>query len=141
MLTTLFKTLFPASTGLELINLDVTDQQATIHPTSTHPNTHCPSCHTISSSLHSRYERLATDLPWSGIPVLLRLAVRRFRCREPTCTYQVLTERLPDVLHPFARHTNRFKKLLEHVALTAGGELGHRLLEPLGCSVDLLRKS
>ena len=92
MLTTLFKTLFPASTGLELINLDVTDQQATIHPTSTHPNTHCPSCHTISSSLHSRYERLATDLPWSGIPVLLRLAVRRFRCREHTCTYQVLTE-------------------------------------------------
>jgi len=39
MLTTLFKTLFPTSTGLELTNLDVTDHQATIHLTSTHPNT------------------------------------------------------------------------------------------------------
>ena len=136
MLTTLFKTLFPASTGLELINLDLTDHQATIHLTSTHPNTYCPACDTISSSLHSRYERQVTDLPWSGIPVLLQLAVRRFRCREPTCTCQVFTERLPDVLQPFSRRTNRFKNALEHVALTAGGELGHRLLKPLGCSVS-----
>ncbi len=133
MLTALFKTLFPASTGLELSHLDVTDHQATIHLTSTHPSVHCPGCETISSSLHSRYERQVTDLPWSGIPVLLRLAVRRFRCREPTCRCRVLTERLPNVLHPFARRTNRFKHALEHVALTAGGELGHRLLKPLGC--------
>ena len=133
MLTILFKALFTASTGLELTNLDVTDQKAIIHLTSTHPSVHCPSCHTVSSSLHSRYKRQVTDLPWSGIPVLLRLAVRRFRDPEPTCTYQVFTERLPDVLHPFARRTNRFRKTLEHVALTAGGELGHRLLKPLGC--------
>ena len=94
MLATLFKTLFPSSTGLELTNLDVTDQQATIHLTSTHPNTHCPGCDTASSSLHSRYERQVTDLPWSGIPILLRLAVRRFRCREGRGSLELLKKRV-----------------------------------------------
>ena len=33
----------------------------------------CPSCQTVTSKVHSRYERAAADLPWEGIPVRLRL--------------------------------------------------------------------
>jgi transposase len=33
----------------------------------------CPSCQTVTSKVHSRYERAAADLPWEAIPVRLKL--------------------------------------------------------------------
>jgi len=38
----------------------------------------CPSCQTVTGKVHSRYERAAAGLPWEGIPVRLRLQVRKF---------------------------------------------------------------
>jgi hypothetical protein len=35
----------------------------------------CPSRQTVTSKVHSHYERAAADLPWEGVPVRLRLRV------------------------------------------------------------------
>ena len=50
MLTTLLKTLFSASTKRELSHPDVTDNQLTIYPYSTHRNVYCLGCKKIRSS-------------------------------------------------------------------------------------------
>jgi hypothetical protein len=45
----------------------------------------CPDCQISSSRVHSRDPRTVQDLPVSGIPLTLRLRVRRFFCDNPAC--------------------------------------------------------
>ena len=45
----------------------------------------CPACGVWSSRVHSGYTRQLVDSPAGGRPVLIRLAVRRFLCRNPAC--------------------------------------------------------
>jgi transposase len=42
----------------------------------------CPLCGKASARVHSHYQRHLADLPWQGRVVVLRVQVRRFRCRE-----------------------------------------------------------
>jgi transposase len=46
-----------------------------------------------SSSVHSRYQRHLTDLPWGARLVRLQLTVRKFVCRQPTCAADFSPER------------------------------------------------
>jgi transposase len=92
----------------------------------------CPLCSVLSSRIHSRYVRTLADLPWNGIPVRLRLTVRRFRCRTDTCDRRIFTERLPGIVAPYARRTARCAEALELIGFIVGGEAGARLLVRLG---------
>jgi transposase len=88
----------------------------------------CPGCGEPSRRVHSRYGRTARDLPWGELPVRLRLHVRRFFCDAPVCPRRIFTERLPGVVAPYARCTDRLAAWLTHVAFALGGEPGARLL-------------
>jgi len=48
-----------------------------------------PSCQTATGIVHSRYERSTADLPWEGIPVRLRLRVRKFFCLNSECQQRI----------------------------------------------------
>ncbi len=72
------------------------------------------------------------DLPWGGRRVRLLLGVRKFRCPHPGCSYQVFTERVPDLVVPYARKTVRLHEVLELVGFALGGEAGARLIGRLG---------
>ncbi|WP_426960387.1 ISL3 family transposase [Muricoccus radiodurans] len=87
----------------------------------------CPSCATPSRRVHSRYERVFSDLPWQGWPVTLRVQVRRFRRLNPACVRRTFAERLLGTASPAARRTKRLGDLQRHVALALGGEAGARL--------------
>ncbi len=91
----------------------------------------CPLCSRQSKRVHSRYVRVISDLPWQGIPVKLRLRVRRFFCDNPGCERKIFTERLPTVVAPHARRTLRLNNWLTRVAFALGGEPGARLLHGL----------
>ncbi len=93
---------------------------------STAPAASCPLCGAASSSIHSHYRRVPNDLPWGGLPAKLILRVRRFFCRAPSCARRVFAERLPGVLAPWARTTERLTMLLRAVAFALGGEAGAR---------------
>lgn len=97
---------------------------------------HCPDCGTISRRVHSYYDRKPMDLPWSRFTVRLRLRVRRFYCDGLLCKYRTFVERLPSVIAPYARRTNRLADNLEHVALSIGGEVGARILTQLRMSIS-----
>src|SRR5262249_20921050 len=69
----------------------------------TSPTASCPSCGTASSRIQSRYRRTLRDLPSRGRPIRLIMHVRRFFCKESTCTQKIFVERLPELCRPHAR--------------------------------------
>jgi transposase len=80
--------------------------------------------------------RRVSDLPWHGVRFDLQLRVRRFFCDHLGCTRCIFTERLPDVVAPYARRTVRLEAWLRALAFALafalGGEAGARLLHALG---------
>ncbi|MDO9714446.1 ISL3 family transposase [Paracraurococcus lichenis] len=96
----------------------------------------CPSCATLSSHVHSRYDRLLQDVPWQGRQVLLRVRARRFRCLAPACPRLTFAERLADTAPAAARRTERLADLQRHLGLVVGGEVGARLAARLAMPVS-----
>jgi transposase len=90
----------------------------------------CPECGQRSSSRHSSYMRRLQDLPWQGLTVQILLRVRRFRCRNLSCSRQVFTERVESIAS-YLRHTSRLAEIVRVVGYAAGGLPGARLLARL----------
>ena len=94
----------------------------------------CPRCGHSSTRVHSRYTRRLADLPWQGVAVKLVLSTRKFFCDNSACGRQVFTERLPELVAPYARRTRRLDDWFTAVGFAAGGAAGARLLGVLGLS-------
>jgi transposase len=67
--------------------------------------------------------------------VVLRLKVRKFVCRSATCPRKVFAERLPDLVRPWARVSNRLLEELKAIGLSASAEVSERLTPRLGMKV------
>jgi transposase len=103
----------------------------------------CPECGEPAMRVHSGYVRSPGDLPCGGVPLRLKLHARRLYCDTGNCSRRIFTERLPGVLEPYARRTNRLAEALEAVAYELGGTAGARLAAALGMSASrdtLLRR-
>jgi transposase len=72
------------------------------------------------------------DLPWGPLTVRIRLLVRTFVCRIPTCTRRIFTERVPELVAPYARKTHRLIAALQAIGVALGGQAGARLAHRLG---------
>jgi transposase len=125
--------ILPAPQVLELLSLRSTGSQiyAAVRPRSLTGN--CPLCG-ISSHVHSRYHRTLLDVPWCSVTLRLDLSVRRFFCDQPGCVRTIFTERLPEVVAPYARRTRRLADWFTLIGLILGGEAGARLLKQLGAT-------
>jgi transposase len=66
---------------------------------------------------------------------MLRLRVRKFVCRSSSCPRKVFAERLPDLVQPWARVSNRLLEELKAVGLAASAEVSERLAPRLGMQV------
>lgn len=130
------RALLPDFPGLVLQDAHFTDHKMVAVLRSTASCSSCPLCSASSSSVHSRYERFPTDLPWAGHPVKLVLRVRRFFCRVSSCRRRIFTERLPEVVAPYSRTTERLATLLRAVAFALGGEAGTRLAKRIGLTIS-----
>ncbi len=87
----------------------------------------CPECGQASRSVHSRYHRHPSDLPLSASRTALRIEVRRFYCRNPTCRRRTFAETPTDLLAPHARRTRRLGEAQARVGRACGGAGGARL--------------
>jgi transposase len=130
------RTILPDTEVLKLLHVCASDQSITLAARTTSAEVCCPVCGTLSRRVHSRYVRILADLPWQGIPVSVRLHVRRFFCDELSCQRAIFAERLPGVVAHYARRTERLEELLTHVSFALGGEAGARLLRELGVRVS-----
>jgi len=96
----------------------------------------CPDCQHASYSLHSRYSRTLQDLPWQGSTVVLRLDVRRFRCRTHDCPRATFAEAVPVVSPKYGRQTSRLSETVRFIGYVLGGEAGARLSGRLGMTTS-----
>lgn len=92
----------------------------------------CPLCGRRSRSIHSRYVRSVADLPLAGAAVVLRLRVRRFFCRVPSCPRRIFCERLPSLVAPQGRWSHGLRAAIQQIGFALGGEAGARLAQVLG---------
>lgn len=125
--------LLPDPTQLRLLCLTATDTRITIDVRPQASEGRCPLCAHHSMRIHSHYVRTLADLPWSSVAVQVRLHARRFFCPNSACKRRIFTERLPGIVEPYARRTNRLTSWVTHVAFLLGGEPGSRLLRR-GCA-------
>lgn len=117
---------------LVLGQVEIGEAQLTVEAISTQPRARCPGCGTLSDAVHCRYQRTVQDAPCAGRRVILCLRVRKFVCRVPTCPRKVFAERLPDLVQPWARVSNRLLEELKAIGLAASAEVSERLAPRLG---------
>src|SRR5258708_31854920 len=123
-----------------------------IYPTKTHltiqvacrlKSAACPLCQHSSERIHGSYGRTVADMPCGGRRVTLALTVRKFVCGTAGCPRKIFTERLPALVEPYARMTNRLSEVLQTLGFATCGELGERFAPQLGMQVSgptLLRR-
>src|SRR5947209_15162641 len=125
----------PLPEGMVIGQVEITAAQLTVEVISTQPFARCPTCGSSSDHVHCQYQRTVYDVPCGGRSVVLRLKVRKFCCRTPTCSRKVFAERLPDLVQPWARISNRLLEELKAIGLSASAEVSERLAPRLGMNV------
>ncbi|MBB4138023.1 ISL3 family transposase [Gordonia humi] len=70
------------------------------------PDQHCPACG-IAGRLRDHTERVVTDIPAAGHPVLLRIAVPRFVCETVDCARSIFRADITGIVEPRAVMTSR----------------------------------
>jgi transposase len=130
------RTVLPAPKLLDLIGVRATQNAITLDARTSSRVARCPVCCARSARVHSHYTRTLADLPWQGIPVTVRLRVRRFFCDHKVCNRAIFAERLPGLAAHYARRTERLEDWFTHVSFALGGEAGSRLLRDLGVVVS-----
>ncbi|RYF19901.1 MAG: ISL3 family transposase [Oxalobacteraceae bacterium] len=106
-------------------------EQRTLRIRSHSKTARCPDCQCRSRSVHTRYTRTAADLPTCGTATRLLILVRRFYCKNISCSRRTFAEQLSDVISPYARRTRRLAHIQSKIAIACGGEAGSRLLHAL----------
>ena len=105
----------------------------------------CPGCGAPSAQVHGRYQRSLSDLAVGGQKVLIRLEVRRFRCRAAGCPRVTFAEQVDGLTAPYARYSPPLRAALTAIAVALAGRPGARLATALGIPagrdtlLDLLR--
>jgi transposase len=125
----------PLPEGMVIGQVEIAAAQLTVEVISTQPFAPCPSCGSPSDHVHCQYQRTVHDVPCGGRRVVLRLCVRKFFCRVPTCQRKVFAERLPDLVQPWARVSNRLLEELKALGLSASAQVNERLAPRLGMKV------
>lgn len=124
--------LLPLPEGMHIDQIQASENEVSITVIATHPTSCCPLCSEPSCSIHSHYRRRVRDVPCGGRRVQLVLCVRKFFCRNPLCEQKIFTERLPDLVRPWAKMTIRYCQQLTSIGLATCGKGGTKLAARLG---------
>jgi transposase len=96
----------------------------------------CPTCEQPSRARHGRYSRDLQDLPAQGRPVVIRVSVQRWRCRNALCRRQTFSSRVPEAAGFAARRTRRASDFAGCLGHAVGGRPAHRLTARLGLTTS-----
>ncbi|MCU0552310.1 MAG: ISL3 family transposase [Leptolyngbya sp. Prado105] len=130
--------LLPSQEHLELqsYELDPKHRQVQVFVDSVQQFVRCPVCDHTAHRVHSHYERTLADLPWADYRLIIKLTVGKFFCDQMGCDRKIFTERIAEVMAPWARRTQRLAAQLSEIALYTGGEGGAKLSQKLHCPVS-----
>jgi transposase len=110
--------------GVTITDAAVDEKQTTIFCTPVARDPRCPDC-----GQHGRYRdtvvRPLTDLPVAGYPLVLRVAVPRYRCSTPACERAVFNQDLGKLAAPRSATTRRCARyVLRRLISAIAAELG-----------------
>jgi transposase len=88
-----------------------------------------------SSRVHSGYARQIEDSPVGSRPVVIRLTVRRFFCKNPDCPQATFAEQVEGLTARYRRRSVPLLELLAQIGLALAGRAGARLAAVLGTAV------
>ena len=71
--------------------------------------------------VHGRYSRDLQDLLAQGRPVVVRISLQRWRCRNALCRRQTFGSRMPEAAGYAARRTRRVSDLAGFLGHAVGG--------------------
>jgi transposase len=125
----------PHLDGLKIERISCGDGGVVIEARSRSPGAECPACGSWSSRVHSGYLRTVQDGPAGGRPVLIRLAVRRFVCRNLGCPAVTFAEQVVGLTGRYRRRSVPLLALLAQIGLVLAGRAGARLAGVLGIPV------
>jgi transposase len=128
--------LLPPTRAVRLTGMTMEPEGVCLQLITTAAAAGCPRCAVPSAMIHGRYQRHLTDLPWGTRPARLQLTVRKFVCRHASCPRRIFTERVPELVAPYARKTQRLIAALQALGVALGGQAGARLSKRLGLSAS-----
>jgi transposase len=126
--------LFPYLAGLHVEQVQPEGAGVVMQARSRAVGAACPACDAWSSRVHSGYVRTVRDHPAGGRPVVIRLAVRRFSCRNPVCSRVTFAEQVDGLTGRYLRRSLPLLGLLAQVGLALAGRAGARLAATLGAA-------
>jgi transposase len=126
--------LFPHLRGLYVEQIQAAGSGVVMLARSRAAGAACPACGVWSSRVHSGYARTVADGPAGGRPVVIRLAVRRFLCRNPACRAVTFAEQVDGLTGRYLRRSLPLLGLLAQVGLALAGRAGARLAAVLGAA-------
>ncbi|MCY0947668.1 transposase family protein [Streptomyces antarcticus] len=98
LIADLLAVLFPHFARLRVESMDVVGRTVRIRARGHEPSTACPGCGTVSTRVHSRYERKISDTAISNQQALIHLQVRRFFCDSAGCERRTFVEQIPELM-------------------------------------------
>jgi transposase len=128
--------LLPPDLQLKGWQIDPPTTQISLTIASTRECANCPICHKPQNRIHSHYKRRLADLPWGEYSVNWELQIRKFFCTNPICPRRIFTERLLEVVEPWARKTIRLTQRLTAIGKEEVGAAGKRLSLCLGLTAS-----
>ena len=123
---------FSGLSALVIEGIEDAGEVIVVHASTRGGAVECPACGTLTRRVHAFHERMPADVPVDGRRVLLRVRVRRMRCRSSGCARQTFREQVPGLLERYQRRTVRLTGQLRGVVHELAGRASARLLPVLG---------
>src|SRR5690242_20882263 len=127
--------LFPHLAGLRVERVQDAGEAVLIWACCRALRARCPSCGSVSARVHGGYARVVADGAAGGRPVLIVLAVRRFRCPDRSCAKVTFAEQAEGVTVRYRRRSVPLLGMLASLGLELAGRAGSRLAAALGVPV------
>lgn len=127
--------LFPHLGGLRVEQVEDTGDAVVIRARCRAARARCPACGSLSSRVHGGYARTVADGAAGGRPVLIVLAVRRFRCPESSCVKVTFAEQAEGLSFRYRRRSVPLLGMLAGFGLELAGRAAARLAGTLGIVV------
>lgn len=110
--------------GVEFYNSVIRDNLILLSARLKAKTAKCPSCEKRSKSVHSSYMRKLTDLSSSGRAVKIIFKVRKFRCRNSSCTQTIFSEQHLPLTQRYSRLTERTTHYLQRLLVEVSARKG-----------------
>lgn len=135
MACSIVQSLLPHLSKLMIDDLVLEDGLVVLRARVAAPVGRCRRCGQESAQVHGGYQRQLRDGAVSGIGVVIRIQVRRFRCRNSACAAVTFAEQVEGLTSPHSRFTPLLQEWLTRIGVALAGRAGVRLAGGLGVGV------